>query len=72
MRSSYFLTYPVNIVPDSAVSLVNSFVLSAVVGNFCMASSRMARWPSTEKEKNTKQVSLCYKVRHLPSVPRRR
>lgn len=40
-------TYPVNIVPDSAVSLINSFVLSALVGNFPIESSRMARWPST-------------------------
>lgn len=41
--------YPVKIVPDSAVSLMNSFVFNAVVGNFPIASSRMALWPSTGK-----------------------
>lgn len=50
-------THPVNIVPDSAVSLMNSFVLSALVGNFPVESSRMARWPSTGHVSHTTHTS---------------
>lgn len=41
--------YPVKMVPERAVSLINSFVLSAVVGNLPMLSSLIALCPSTSE-----------------------